>query len=59
MFALAFTRLLAGMLCGVSANDPGTLAGVTIVVLLVSFLASRLPAVRAARMEPIEVLQDE
>ncbi|HTS48017.1 MAG TPA: ABC transporter permease [Bryobacteraceae bacterium] len=57
--ALAFTRVLAGMLYGVSANDPATLAGVAIVVLSVSFLASLLPAVRAARLEPIEVLRDE
>ncbi len=57
--ALVFTRLLAGMLYGVSPSDPATLAGVVIVLLLVSFLASLLPAIRAARMAPLEVLREE
>ena len=57
--ALAFTRLLAGMLYGVSANDPATLATVVLGVLLVSILASLLPAIRAARLDPVEVLRDQ
>ena len=56
---LAFTRLLSGMLYGVSATDPATLAGVVITVLLVSVLASLVPAIRAARLEPIQVLREE
>jgi len=57
--ALSFTRLLSGMLYGVSATDPTTLASVVIAVLLVSVLASLVPAIRAARLEPIEVLREE
>ncbi len=57
--ALAFTRLLSGALFGVSVNDPLTLAGVVIAVLLVSVLASLLPSIRASRFEPLEVLRDE
>ena len=57
--ALAFARLMAGMLYGVSASDPATLAGVAAGVLLVSLLASLAPALRAARLEPMAVLRDE
>jgi ABC-type antimicrobial peptide transport system permease subunit len=57
--ALAFTRVLAGMLFGVSAWDPPTLSGVIAIMLAVAALASLLPAVRAARVEPMQVLRDE
>ena len=57
--SLAFTRLLSGMLYGVSPTDPATLAAVVLGVLGVSAVAALVPAVRAARLEPIEVLRDE
>jgi ABC-type lipoprotein release transport system permease subunit len=57
--AVSFTRLLAGMLYGVSATDPLTLGSVVLLVLAVSILASLLPAIRAARLEPMQVLRDE
>jgi putative ABC transport system permease protein len=57
--AAAFTRLLAGMLFGVSAWDAPTLAGVVMLVIAVSVIASLLPAIRAARLEPMQVLRDE
>jgi putative ABC transport system permease protein len=57
--AAAFTRLLAGMLFGVSAWDAPTLAGVVMLVMAVSVIASLLPAIRAARLEPMQVLRDE
>ena len=57
--SLAFTRVLAGMLFGVSAWDPVTLAGVIAIMLAVASLASLLPAVRAARVDPMKVLRDE
>lgn len=52
-------RLLSGMLFGVSAQDPPTLAAVTLAVLAVSALASLAPAIRAARLDPMRVLRDE
>ena len=55
----AFTRLLAGMLFGVSAWDAPTLAGVVTVAIGVSAIASLLPALRAARLEPMQVLREE
>ncbi|HUI53597.1 MAG TPA: ABC transporter permease [Bryobacteraceae bacterium] len=52
-------RLLAGMLYGVSPSDPETLLDVVALVLAVSALASLLPAMRAARLEPMQVLREE
>jgi putative ABC transport system permease protein len=57
--SLVFTRLLAGMLYGVSPRDPSTLAAVILLTLAVAGLASLIPAVRAARVEPMRVLRDE
>jgi putative ABC transport system permease protein len=57
--ALAFTRVLSGMLYGVSPTDPATLASVVTLVLSVSAVASLLPAIRASRVDPIEVLRED
>jgi putative ABC transport system permease protein len=52
------TRLLEGMLFGISPNDPLTISAVLIVVVAVSTLAALLPALRAARTDPMEVLRE-
>jgi putative ABC transport system permease protein len=57
--AAASGRLLSGMLYGVSPSDLTTLSAVVFLVLLVATLASLLPAIRAARVEPMRVLRDE
>jgi predicted permease len=57
--ALSVTRLLSGMLYGVSATDPLILAAVAAAVIGVSLVASMLPAVRAARVEPMQVLRED
>jgi putative ABC transport system permease protein len=57
--SLASGRLLAGMLFGVSPSDPATLAGVVGLVLAVAALAVLVPALRAARVEPMQVLREE
>ncbi|HWC98929.1 MAG TPA: ABC transporter permease [Candidatus Sulfopaludibacter sp.] len=59
LLALASTRLLAGMLYGVSPSDTTTLTAVIAIVVAVSVLASLLPALRASRLEPMQVLRDE
>ncbi len=59
LIALGLTRLLTGMLFGVSPNDPWTLALVTVTVLFVSSAASLAPALRAARLDPMRVLREE
>lgn len=57
--SLVVSRFLSGMLFGVSPYDPATLSAVVPIVLLVAALASLLPAVRAALVEPMQVLRDE
>lgn len=57
--SLMSTRLLAGMLYGVSAWDPETLGGVVLLMFAVAMLASLLPSIRAARLDPIEVLRQQ
>jgi putative ABC transport system permease protein len=59
MLAVAVTRFLGGMLYGISATDPMTLGCVAALVLAVSFLASMLPAMRAARLDPMQVLRED
>ena len=57
--SMAFTRLLAGMLYGVSPTDPPTLAAVILLTVAVAAVASLFPAVRAARVEPMQVLRND
>lgn len=57
--ALASARLLEGLLYGVSSTDVPTLSGVVLLVLVVAAAASLIPAVRASRVEPMQVLRDE
>ena len=45
--AWSLTRLLSGLLYGVNAMDPWTLAGVSLLLLVVSMFATYLPARRA------------
>jgi putative ABC transport system permease protein len=51
------TRVLSGMLFQVSAADPVTFGGITVVVTAVALLASYLPARRAVRMDPVDALR--
>jgi putative ABC transport system permease protein len=57
--AAGFARVLSGMLYGVSTADAKTFFFVIFLVLAVAALASLLPALRAARVEPMQVLRDE
>jgi predicted permease len=50
--ALIGTRLIRGLLFGVTPNDPATLVGVTMLMVAVGIAACWLPAVRAARIDP-------
>jgi predicted permease len=52
-------RWLMGMLYGVSPLDPLTYSGVLLLILAVAALASLVPAMRAARVEPTQVLREE
>jgi putative ABC transport system permease protein len=53
------SRLLADMLYGVSALDPATYGGVVCLILVVAACATLAPAMRAAAVEPVQVLREE
>jgi putative ABC transport system permease protein len=57
--AAAFTRVLAGVLFGISPWDPPTWTGVIAIMLAVAAAASLLPSVRASRVEPMHALRNE
>jgi putative ABC transport system permease protein len=57
--ALASSRVLSGMLYGVSPSDFVTLASVVLMMVVVAAVASLVPAVRAARLDPMQVLREE
>ncbi len=58
VLSFASSRLLSGMLYGVSPSDPTTLLGVVALVLAVATLAVLVPVTRAALLEPTKVLRD-
>lgn len=57
--SLLATRALAGLLFGVTANDPVTYAGVAILLIAVALAASIIPARRAARVDAMTALRQE
>jgi predicted permease len=57
--AAVFTRMLSELLYGVTSLDPVTFGAVLLLMLGTGALASLIPAVRAARLEPMVVLRDE
>jgi putative ABC transport system permease protein len=57
--ALAGTRLLRSLLFGVGATDPPTFATGMVVLTAVAVLAAALPALRAARTDPMVALRND
>jgi putative ABC transport system permease protein len=53
------TRVLASMLVEVKPTDPLTFVSVAVLFLLIAFMASWLPALRAAGLDPTTALRNE
>jgi predicted permease len=57
--AAILTRFMKSVLYGVGSTDPVTFAGVAVVLIAVAFLASWIPARRAARVDPLIAMRAE
>jgi predicted permease len=56
--AFALTRFIAGLLYGISADDPVTVGGVVVLLGAMSLLACYLPAHRAMRADPVVSIRE-
>jgi len=56
---MGLSHFIGSMLYGVSALDPATYGSVVCLILLIAACASLIPALRASRVEPVQVLREQ
>jgi putative ABC transport system permease protein len=59
LLAFALAHGVANLLYEVSPNDPVVFGSITALIAAIAMLASWVPAMRAARVDPMEALRDE
>jgi ABC-type antimicrobial peptide transport system permease subunit len=57
--AFALSRVMSNLLYGVTATDPITFASVSLLLIGVALAASSVPALKAARIDPLVALRNE
>lgn len=57
--ALLIGRVMANLVFGVNTTDPMTFISVSVLLMLVAFFATVIPAYRATRVDPMRTLRDE
>ena len=57
--AFALGQIASSVIYGVSARDFATFAVATLLIVLISFAASLIPALRATRIDPLKVLHED
>jgi putative ABC transport system permease protein len=57
--ALWLGQFLSGLVFGVGTTDPATFAGVALLLVMTSLVASLVPALRATQLDPASVLRSE